>query len=100
MVRAAVSGRTESLRYPSGNNVTNDGVQPIIDELRPELVLANAGDVINRSRLTVDVALSKCKPNGVLVGRKRNVGRFRTSITAVEAGEKRLVVWLKYHVSF
>ena len=91
MVRAAVSGRTENRALSlSGNNVTNDRVQPIIDELRPELVLANAGvDVIDGSGVDkVILPYQSANPTASWLAENATLADSEPTFTAVEAGKK------------
>ena len=86
----------------SGNNVTNDRVQPIIDELRPELVLANAGvDVIDGSGVDkVILPYQSANPTASWLAENATLADSEPTFTAVEAGKKAVGCWLKYHVSF
>ena len=91
MVRAAVSGRTENRSLSlSGNNVTNDNVRPIIEELRPELVLAQAGvDVIDGSGVDkVILPYQSANPTASWLAENATLSDSEPTFTAIEAGKK------------
>ena len=103
MVRAAVSGSTENRALSlSGNNVTADRVTPIIEELRPELVLAQAGvDVIDGSGVD-KVILPYQSANPQRIGwQKMQRSLTRNQPLRLLRLERRLwVVWLKFQESY
>ena len=91
MVRAAVSGSTENRSLSlSGNNVTADRVTPIIEELRPELVLAQAGvDVIDGSGVDkVILPYQSANPTASWLAENATLADSEPTFTAVEAGKK------------